>query len=143
MRIGIDAINIRTGGGLNHLKEILLNLDPAMFNIEKVIVWSNRSTLNNLPDLNWIKKIDVSQISSSWYNLLWWSFKTLKKELINEKCNILFVPGGIYFGKFRPYVTMAQNILPFDKIERKKYRYSKGSAAAGEARHDPDRSARQ
>ncbi|WP_372073378.1 hypothetical protein P7L75_13635 [Tistrella mobilis] len=28
-------------------------------------------------------------------------------------------------------------------IYNQKYRYSKGSAAAGEARHDPDRSARQ
>ena len=55
MRIGINAVNIRAGGGLNHLKEILLNLDPAMFNIEKVIIWSNKSTITHIPDLKWIK----------------------------------------------------------------------------------------
>ena len=28
MILGIDASNIRAGGGLTHLKEILLNADP-------------------------------------------------------------------------------------------------------------------
>ena len=125
MRIGIDAINIRTGGGLNHLKEILSNLDPAMFNIEKVIIWSNISTINHIPDSKWIKSIDASKMINSWVGLLRWNFKILHDELLNERCDVLFVPGGTYLGKFRPYVTMAQNLLPFDKIERNKYRYSK------------------
>jgi len=125
MRIGIDAINIRTGGGLNHLKEILLNLDPVALNIEKVIIWATKPTLDNLFNSTWIKKIDVEHIASSWGSLLWWNLKTLEKELITEQCEVLFVPGGTYIGKFRPYITMVQNLLPFDKIERKKYKYSK------------------
>ncbi|MBC8179732.1 glycosyltransferase family 4 protein [candidate division KSB1 bacterium] len=107
------------------MKEILLNLDPAMFNIEKVIIWSNKSTINHIPDLKWIKSIDVSKTINSWVGLLKWNFKILYNELLTERCDVLFVPGGTYLGKFHPYVTMAQNLLPFDKIERKKYRYSK------------------
>jgi len=124
LRIGIDATNIGSSGTVNHLKEILTNLDPLMFNIEKVIIWSSKSTLSHIPDLPWIKSINASKMTSSWFDLLGWHFKILYNELLNERCDVLFVPGGLYLGKFRPYVAMAQNLLPFDKKERKRYRYS-------------------
>lgn len=40
---------------------------------------------------------------------------------------MLFIPGGVYTGRFRPYVVMSQNLLPFDWGERKRY----GLSSAG------------
>tara|TARA_Y100001970_G_scaffold281852_1_gene393491 strand:- start:29494 stop:30633 length:1140 start_codon:yes stop_codon:yes gene_type:complete len=125
MIIGIDAINIRTGGGLNHLKEVLLNLDPVSLNIKKVVIWGTKPTLDTIINSDWIKKIDVGHIANSWKSILWWNLNTIEKELNFQNCDILFVPGGTYLGRFRPYVSMIQNLLPFEKIERKKYRFSK------------------
>ena len=31
-----------------------------------------------------------------------------------KKCDILFIPGGIYLGFFSPKVSLSQNLLPFD-----------------------------
>ena len=125
MIIGIDATNIRTGGGLNHLNEILLNLNISFFKINKIIVWASKPTLDSIEEKEWLIKIDVSHKTNSIINLLFWNLFTLRRELIKQNCNILFVPGGIYLGRFRPYVTMVQNLLPFDKEERAKYKYSK------------------
>ena len=39
-------------------------------------------------------------------------------------CNIIYILGGVYISKFRPYVAISQNILPFDWQEIWQYRFS-------------------
>jgi len=56
MILGIDASNIRTGGGLTHLKSILNFIADDTLKFKKVIIWSNTQTLNQLPDKQWIDK---------------------------------------------------------------------------------------
>ncbi len=36
-------------------------------------------------------------------------------------CNVLFAPGANYSGSFHPYVSMFQNMLPFEKKERARF----------------------
>lgn len=55
MRLGIDASNIRSGGGVVHLVELLNNLDPHSYGINNVIVWGGETLLSQLP-----KKIGCS-----------------------------------------------------------------------------------
>ena len=38
MRLGIDATNLRAGGGVTHLREILGILDPTEQGIDKVSI---------------------------------------------------------------------------------------------------------
>ena len=38
MRLGIDAANLRAGGGVTHLREILQVLDPDQYDIDKIII---------------------------------------------------------------------------------------------------------
>lgn len=40
------------------------------------------------------------------------------KSEFQKECDILFAPSGLYFGGFRPYVTMSRNMLLFDNKER-------------------------
>ena len=42
-------------------------------------------------------------------------------QLACKNCDILFVPGGFYTGKFRPVVTMCQNMLPFELDEMRRF----------------------
>ncbi len=125
MRIGIDASNIRAGGGLNHLIELLSHFKKNTFDIQKIIVWSNKNTIGNIPSNESIIGIDISEMVNSLFGYAIWQIYGLKKHAKKNQCDVLFVPGGIYIGRYRPYFTMAQNLLPFDKTERDAFKYSK------------------
>ena len=125
LRIGIDATNIREGGGLHHLRDVLSNFNRSSLNIKDVLIWTNNSIISELPKFDWIRIVDVNDQTNSCIGLLKWQFFILNKELQKNDCDVLFVPGGTYLGRFKPFVVMAQNLLPFDKTERKKYRFSK------------------
>lgn len=121
MILGIDATNIRSGGGLTHLKEILNEIEAPTFDFEKVVVWSNEKTLNELPNHTWLIKethpwLNKTSLFSFIYQIVLFS-KSAKKY----NCNILFVPGGTFLGSFKPIVSMSQNMLPFEKEESDRF----------------------
>jgi glycosyltransferase involved in cell wall biosynthesis len=121
MIIGIDATNIRSGGGVIHLQKILSNSDPREFGFTKVIVWACTDTLGHLSPNSWLIKK-----TSKWFernNIIrsFWQALFLDKAIKNEKCNILFIPGGSNWVSFKPVVTMNQNLLPFEKNESNRY----------------------
>ena len=72
LRIGIDATNIREGGGLHHLRDVLSNFNRSSLNIKDVIIWTNNSIINELPKFDWIRLVDVNDQISSWIGLLKW-----------------------------------------------------------------------
>ena len=47
--IVIDAANIITGGGLNHLSRVLLHADPKKNGFEQIIVCASKNTLDQIP----------------------------------------------------------------------------------------------
>ncbi|MBU4259817.1 MAG: glycosyltransferase family 4 protein [Proteobacteria bacterium] len=123
MRIGIDASNIRAGGGVTHLRELLTVADPEVFGIERVSIWGGSKTLDILPERPWLEKIHDPLLDSTLLKQLWWQRYRLD-GLARSSCDLLFVPGGNYHGKFRPYVAMSQNMLPFEVAERRRYGFS-------------------
>ena len=54
--LGIDGSNIRHGGGITHLSQLLQHAHPQESGIIKVVVWSNEKTLSQLPNKSWLKK---------------------------------------------------------------------------------------
>ena len=46
-------------------------------------------------------------------------------DLAREECDLLFVPGALYLGDFRPYVTMFQNMQIFETSELNRERFGK------------------
>lgn len=117
MIIGIDASNIRAGGGLTHLTEILNHANPQRFGISRIVVWSNEKTLDNLPDLSWLKKISHPWMNNNFVISFLYQALLLSKSAKKEDCNLLFVPGGTFLGMFKPIVSMSQNMLPFENEE--------------------------
>jgi glycosyltransferase involved in cell wall biosynthesis len=119
MRVGIDASNILAGGGLTHLTECLTACEPQQHSIEKVVVFGAGDTLAHIPTRSWIEKHSSPLLNGGYIERLWWQrtqFRTDTKSAID----ILLVPGGTYLGSFRPFVAMAQNLLPFDVQERRR-----------------------
>lgn len=117
MILAIDASNIRSGGGLTHLRQILINGSSDKYGFSKVIVWSSLNTLSKLPELPWLEKRTHSLLNKSFFFSFFFQFFLLSKELKKVNCDLLFVPGGTFIGSFKPIVSLSQNMLPFEKTE--------------------------
>ena len=121
MILGIDASNIRAGGGITHLQKILENGDPGINNISQVMVWGGRDTLDQLPQKSWLDLRNISVLNKPLPRRLLWQQVELA-NLAKKDSDLLFVPGGSYIGSFRPYVTMFQNMQIFETKERNRER---------------------
>ena len=112
MILGIDASNIRTGGGKKHL-DIFIRNTISLYSDVEIILVSNESIISSYKSLNKVKCISNPLLNlsnlSAFLSQLFFSKKYFKKN----KCDIVFVPGGIFISSFKPYITMSQNMLPF------------------------------
>ena len=124
MILGIDASNIRSGGGLTHLIELLNVFNPQNCKYKKIIVWSSLKTLDKLNDKQWIVKRNHHYLNKNFLYQIFWQWKYLDKQAKQENCSLIFVPGSSFIFSFRPVVTMNQNLLPFKWNEIKRYGFS-------------------
>jgi glycosyltransferase involved in cell wall biosynthesis len=119
--IGIDATNLRAGGGVTHLMELLRAAQPAEHDIEHIVVWGGKSTLKSLETQPWLSKRNPSALDKGLLLRTLWQRFRLSQAVRDEGCDVLFVPGGSYAGNFHPVVTMSQNLLPFEMHELRRY----------------------
>jgi glycosyltransferase involved in cell wall biosynthesis len=122
--LGIDASNLRGGGGVTHLVELLAAADPMVAGFKRVIVWGGRDTLNRIADKPWLDKRSDLWLERSLPWRSWWQRRRLSQQARSAECDLLFIPGGSYAGNFRPVVTMSQNLLPFEWCELKRFGFS-------------------
>jgi len=124
MVIGIDASNLNQGGGVTHLVEILSSLDVCQHNISKVIIWGGGQTLDEVGKYQWLVKSTPKELNRGLiFRLLWQKFK-LSKCAIDDKCDLVYSPGGSVSCNFKPIVTMSRNMLPFEWSEARRYGFS-------------------
>jgi glycosyltransferase involved in cell wall biosynthesis len=121
LTIGIDATNLRQGGGRTHLVEFLRNADPLVHGFFKVVIWAAKSTLEQLHEYDWLEKRNPNALEGGLLSRVLWQHSRLSKEAQIEGCDVLLVPGGSYAGNFHLVVTMSQNMLPFEWRELKRY----------------------
>ncbi len=104
-----------------HLAEMLRAAEPEREGIVSVTVWGGRETLDLLARHSWLYLQHEKALDGPLLKPLAWQ-QTKLTRLAMENCDVLFMPGGNYGGKFRPFVlTMAQNQLPFETQERQRY----------------------
>jgi glycosyltransferase involved in cell wall biosynthesis len=123
MRLGIDASNIRDGGGLGHLSEILRVAQPEEHGISKVLVWGGRRTLERMPTRSWLECRHDPLLDQSLPVRTYWQVRKLPR-LAQEFCDCLLAPGGIHSGALKPFVVISQNMLPFEFAELRRYGFS-------------------
>jgi glycosyltransferase involved in cell wall biosynthesis len=122
--IGIDASNISSGGGLTHLVELLRAADPVSCGFRKVIVWAPDGTLESIEDRHWLEKRSFPALNSNWIVRGFWQFLILGRLAVEERVDLLFVPGGALMTRFQPIVTMNRNLLPFEWRESLRFGFS-------------------
>ena len=71
----------------------------------------------------YLKKKHILLNKGLFFRLIW-QYYILAKEAKVMNCDLLFVPGGLYIGTFKPFVTMSRNLLPFEKKELFRYGFS-------------------
>lgn len=121
--LGIDASNIRGGGGLTHLIAFLKHLDIEPSAIDRLIIWGATSVLDQLPTSPFLVKVHHSFLNRGLFFRLLWQFFIFKKQA-RSTCDLLLYPGGNAFYKKIPYVIMNRNLLPFMYSELSRYRFS-------------------
>jgi glycosyltransferase involved in cell wall biosynthesis len=123
MILGIDASNVRAGGGVTHLRNLLSVAEPSRYGFERVVVWSSRATLARLPERDWIEPAYEPWLDRALPWRLLWQWCRLP-VLARRRCNVLFSPGGNAPSGFAPLVTMSRNMLPFEYRELSRYGFS-------------------
>ncbi len=124
LTIGIDATNLRRGGGVTHLVELLRAAQPVLFGVERVVVWAGQPTLDTLDDSSWLEKCNPSQLDKGLLQRTLWQRYSLSQVARDAGCDVLLVPGGSYAGNFHPVITMSRNLLPFEMRELSRYGWS-------------------
>lgn len=119
--IGVDAVNIRGGGGLTHLQELLAAADSKTHGFDRIVVWATAKTAASLPQRAWLEVRTPPILERGTFVRAFWQAKSLAASARQAGCDVLLVPGGTYIGRFRPAVVMSQNLLPFDSVEVRRY----------------------
>jgi len=122
MTLLFEAANIRAGGGVTHLLELLAHARPKEFGFDRVVVWAPQRTLDKLADRPWLEKRTHPWLNrGSFFRIAWvqWVLPRLlrgRKELLLS-LDAIPIP-------YHPYVTICQNQLPFDLHERRRFGFS-------------------
>ena len=116
MRVGIDASNVGGGGGVTHLKEILLNFDKNIFSkeIKSIVVFSSKKVLDQIKEDVFIEKISFPEFNAGIISRTCFQLFKYDKE-IKKRCDILFSITGDYIGNFRPIIGMSRNMLLYER----------------------------
>lgn len=115
MRVGIDASNIRTGGGKNQL-ENFINISLKENNNISFVLVSNKAILSSFNE-NPRVTCCTNYLLNSYNFLAFFSQIFYSKHYFQKnQCDYVFVPGGIFLSHFKPFFVMSQNMLPFDNL---------------------------
>ena len=117
--VGIDASNLRDGGGRTHLTE-LLKAAPLDCGIERVIVWASPSTIDTLPTRPWLELRVERVLDGPLPARLFWQRIVLPTLARKHRLSVLFAPGGRAYASCAR-VVMCRNLLPFEPQERSRY----------------------
>lgn len=112
-RIGIDLHNIRDGGGVNYITNLLSVADPKKHGFSELHLFGAPSLLGNLPKSSAIRHHPVALLERRLHWRLSYAAFGLPRALRRAGCDLLYAPGGVVVSGFRPYATISRNMMPF------------------------------
>jgi glycosyltransferase involved in cell wall biosynthesis len=124
MLLAIDASNIRAGGGVTHLVELLRVAEPARHGIDRIFVWACAATLAQIEDRPWLEKRSDPELEANLLRRIIWQRWKLDKLVRAMGVDLLLAPGGSIITRFHPVVTMSRNMLPFEWREMRRFGFS-------------------
>lgn len=114
MKLGIDLHNVRGGGGVSYMSNILRAFDSQRHGFTRICLFGSEEVLAHMPDSPCIEKHPQPILAKGLPYRLFFMFFLLGRELERTDCDLLYSPGGLYFGGFRPFVTISRNMMPFE-----------------------------
>ena len=122
MRIFINALSARLGGGQTYLLNLLKHV-PQDIDLKVYVLVQPSFNLGDLPSN--VTILNEEKLENPWKRVIWEETRLIEclKEL---KIQLFFSPGGLLPkrlpGNILTVVTF-QNMLPFDRLQRSKYPY--------------------
>ena len=113
MNIGFDLHNIRDGGGPNYVRNLIEAADPERDGFTMLHLFGSPKVLDYFPEKPFVCKHPLTELGRSLPFRTWFVATKLPALLRKFKCDVLYSPGGIAFGNFRPYATISRNMMPF------------------------------
>lgn len=124
MIVLINALSARLGGGQTYLHNLLLNA-PQSESWKIYLLCPDNFDLTNMPPN--VKRINIDKRLDNPFRRAIWELINLAKLSSEVSADVLFCPGGLLpsgnFPKGLKTVVTFQNMLPFDKDQRKRYGY--------------------
>ena len=122
MKILINALSARRGGGQTYIQNLLENFPKN--SVDEVVILAPQALKLSSKSFNVIR-INASEaiVGNPIFRALWELF-FLPRLLKKNRSDVLFCPGGSVSGNIPKncrVVTTFQNMLPFDLVQRKKY----------------------
>ena len=119
MIIGIDASNLRRGGGLTHLIEVLSTVNIHKHNVSKVIIWGGEQSLSQINNFPWLKKIFPKELNHGLFSRLIWQKFRLSNSAKDNNCDLIFLFELVLF--LNPWSIWAEDIGKNDSNALNKY----------------------
>jgi glycosyltransferase involved in cell wall biosynthesis len=115
MHLGIDATNIRQGGGVTHLVQLLSAASPQEQGISKITVWCGPKIKPLFPKQPWLNIRSGTWMKGGKIKRFFFQHLFLSLEMRSVGCEIAFFPGStLPLISLLPAVTISQNMLPFE-----------------------------
>lgn len=86
--IGIDASNLRQGGGITHLVELLQAAQPSELGIVRVVVWGGTKILEALDSRPWLDKRNPPTLEKGLLQRTFWQRFRLSQAARDEGCAV-------------------------------------------------------
>lgn len=116
MRIGIDATNVGGGGGITHLKEVLLHFNQEKYkdSITSITVFASQKVLNKIAVFHKLEKVSFPELNKGLLSRVIFQLFKYDKQ-IEPRCDLLLSITGDYIGKFKPVIGMSRNMLLYER----------------------------
>ena len=111
----IDASRNRSGGSIIYLINFIKNLNLETTKIEKVILFSYKGLLKQIPNRSFLIKHNHPFLEKNILFKIIWQIIYLPNFLRKDDNNILFTTDATSFCKYKPSIVFNQDILAFDK----------------------------
>lgn len=125
IKVAVDALRVRSGGGVAHLIGILDIDNIAVYGISEIHLWSYQGLLDKVPNRPWLIKHQPAEADGSLIKQIIWQATQLAKEIAETGCQILFSADATTFCRFSPMVVLSQNMLPYEEGVMSLYGFSK------------------
>jgi glycosyltransferase involved in cell wall biosynthesis len=96
------------------MSNLLRSFDPQRHGFTCICLFGSGEVLDRMPNSPYIEKYQQPILAKRLPYRLFFMFFLLERELSRTKCDLLYSPGGLYFGSFRPFVTISRNMMPFE-----------------------------